>query len=55
MELKETHTNEPREVRHGSTGRQEAEVKKKKKNQEFKTGLGYRVRFYFKNEITRTV
>lgn len=31
MELKETHTNEPREVRHGSTGRQEAEVKKKKK------------------------
>lgn len=53
MELKETHTNEPREVRHGSTGRQEAEVKKK--NQEFKTGLGYRVRFYFKNKITRTV
>lgn len=32
MELKETHTNEPREVRHGSTGRQEVEVKKKIKN-----------------------
>lgn len=50
MELKETHTNEPRKVTHDSTGRQEAEVKKIKK-----TDLGYRVRFYFKNKTTITV
>lgn len=49
MELKETHTNEPREVRHGSTGRQEAEVKKKKSRIQDWPGLQSEILFQKQN------
>lgn len=48
MELRETHTNEPRKVRHGSTGRQEAEVKKKSRIQDW-LGLQSEILFQKQN------